>query len=153
MTPSLPSLLQDDRKACAGLIDVVAEADRRDERLERSVFGILLAPVWRRDRVLEFLLSGLAISAIGEVRPSRECSIVLPSGIVCGDTVSLLSILSALSVIALSIVGEVGEWRSSSLICVLDADVGKVGGRALDRAALSSGILGCSFDRLSCASC
>ena len=92
----------------------MAEAERRDDRRGRSTVGILLDPVTRIDRVLDFLLNGFEISTIGEVRPSRECSTRLPSGIVCGDTVSLVSILSVLSVIALFIEGDVGEWRSSS---------------------------------------
>ena len=145
----MPSLFHDDRKACAGLMDVVAEAERRDDRRSRSALGILLAPVARMDRVLEFLLSEGAFSARGDVTLSNECSARLPSGIVCGSTVRF-SILSVLPVIAILMVGDVGEWRSSSYMCdVVDADVGNVGGEAREafgHAVISVWITDCPSD-------
>jgi len=101
------------------------------------------------DRVLEFLLSDTALSARGDVTPSNECSARLPSGIDCGNTVSF-NTLSVLPVIALLVVGDVGEWRSSSYMCdVVDADVGKVGGEAreaLGHAVVSVWITDCPPD-------
>jgi len=127
----------------------VAEAERRDDRRSRSALGILLAPVARMDRVLEFLLSETALSASGDVTVSNECSARLPSGIDCGNTVSF-NMLSVLPVIALLMVGDVGEWRSSSYMCdVVDADGGKVGSEAreaLGHAVVSVWITDCPPD-------
>lgn len=76
------SLLHDDRNACAGLGDGFAEVDRRDCLL-LVAFGILvgLEPILI-DLALEFLLSGLKISSVGESTGESGWSIVLPSGIV-----------------------------------------------------------------------
>lgn len=70
--------------------------------------------------VLEFLLSGLTIS--GDM---IECSTVVPSGIVCGETVSLLRMLSALLVMSFSR-GEEGREPSAALYVgdVIDSNVG-----------------------------
>lgn len=115
------SRLHDDRKACAGLIDVFPDVERRDGRLPVGIRAGREVDV-RADRVLEFRLSGLKISTVGDV---TTCSTAIPSGMVCGDTVSLLRMLSALSVMALASVGEKGgDIDSSSRVGdVIDADV------------------------------
>ena len=65
--------------------------------------GILEDREARRDLVLEFLLSGLLLSYVGDMNgetvrskaASREWSTLFDSGIVCGDTVSLAARLSS----------------------------------------------------------
>ena len=112
------------------------DADLLDER---RTFGILVGRESRNDRVLLFRLSGLLISSVGDIKLSNECSTGLPSGMVCGDTVSLLKILSALSVMALL----PGESDSSSYVGdVVDANIGKIGYMFLEWAPkVSVGIL------------
>ena len=100
----------------------------------------------RMERTLEFRLSGLVISPVGEV---TKCSTTLPSGMVGGGIVSLLKMLSALSVMALSIVGESGgEPKSSSRMCdVMNSDVRELGSWAdvLSIIAASVWIVGSHF--------
>jgi hypothetical protein len=62
------SLLQDDKNACAGLGDGLAEVERRDCRLEPAP-GILvgLEPIIRISLALELRLKGLRHSSDGDM--------------------------------------------------------------------------------------
>lgn len=103
------SLLHDDRKACAGLTEVLPELLRLDGRFGTRA-GLEEA---RLDFKLESLLNGLVISPL--VGDAMECSTVTPSGIVCGDTISLLRMLSELLIMSLLARGDVaGESLMTS---------------------------------------
>lgn len=106
------SRLHEERKACAGLTEVLPELARREVRRVPGAFGTLigLALDRREDFRLESLLNGLVTSALGDITGDAERSRGVVSGIVCGgDTVILLVRLPVLfSRLPLS-VGEMGE--------------------------------------------
>ena len=108
----------------------MAEVDRRDARLElANGIRVLLT---RADLVLEFLLNGPSRSVL--VGDKTGDVIVwltpCPSGMICGETVSLVLMLSIESVILL-LEGETGDFGSPSVVGdIVDADVRDAAGAA-----------------------
>lgn len=129
-------------------MELLADVERRDVRFAVGMRAGRDVDV-RVDRVLEFLLSGLVISPIGDM---TECSTAIPSGMVCGETVSLLRMLSALSVMALVFVGDRGgDFDCCSRVCdVVDSDVWKAVGETGRLFAVSLWVAEGSMDRFSC---
>lgn len=122
--------LHEDRNACAGLTDGLAEVERRDDRRAWAP-GILVGRDILIDLALEFLLIGLiTMSSVGDKTGDIAVrSIGLPSGIVFGgDTVILLVRLPVLFSRPLVSFGEAGP--SLLLGDIVDPDVRDAMGRS-----------------------
>lgn len=123
--------LQAERNACAGLTDVFAEADLRDD-LRACAPGILVGRDILIDLALEFLLNGLInISSVGDNTGDADVrSIGLPSGIVLGGDMVILPV--KLPVLFSRPLVSFGEAGPSLLVGdIVDPDVRDAIGRSL----------------------